>query len=68
MEDRIIVIEGETFETKIMIEIVIDHMRDKIETGEIVEALVTVDQDRAQDQLQIGIGLDVSSVGSITIL
>ena len=42
-------------------------MRDKVETEEMIEALVTVDQDQVQEQLQIGIGLDVLSVGSMTI-
>ena len=43
-------------------------MRDKTETEEMTEALVTVDQDQVQEQLQIGIELYVSSVGSMTIL
>ena len=63
MGDIIIVTEGETVETKIMIEIGVGPMRDKIETEEMIEVLVTVDQ----EQLQIGIGLDVLSVGSMTI-
>ena len=45
----------------------VGHIRDKIEPEEMVEALVTVDQDQVQEQLQIGIGLAVSSVGSMTI-
>ena len=61
------VTEGETLETKITIEIGVGHMRDKIETEEVIEALVKVDQDEVQEQLQIGIGLDVLSVGSMTI-
>ena len=62
-----IVIEGETLGTRIMIEIGVGHMRDKIEIEEMIEALVTVDQDQVQEQLQIGMGLDVLSVGSMTI-
>ena len=42
-------------------------MKDRIETEGMIEALVTVDQDQVQEQLQIGIGLDASNVGSITI-
>ena len=65
---RIMVTEVKTLETKITIEIGAGHMRDKIETEEMLEALVTVDKDHVQEQLQIGIGLDVLSVGSMTIL
>ena len=68
MGDRIIVTEGETLGTRITIEIGVGHMRDKIETEGMIEALVTVDQDQVQGQLQIGIGLDVLNVGSTTIL
>ena len=46
----------------------VGHMRDKIETEGMIEALVTVDQGKVQGQPQIGIELDVSSVGSSTIL
>ena len=63
-----IVTEGETLGTRIMIEIGVCNMRDKIETEEMIEVLVTVDQDQVQEQLQIGIGLDVLSVGNMTIL
>ena len=45
-----------------MTEIGVDHMRDKIGTEEMIEALVTVDQ-----EVQIGIGLDVFSAESMTI-
>ena len=34
----------------------------------MIEALVTVFQDHVQEQLQIGIELDVSHVGNTTIL
>ena len=43
-------------------------MKDRIETEGMIEALITVDQDQFQEQLQKGIGLDVSNVGSMTIL
>ena len=45
MGDRIIIItiEGETLEIKIMIEIGVGHMKDRIEMDGMVEALVTVD-------------------------
>ena len=33
----------------------------------MIEVLVTVDKDQVQKQLQIGIGLDVLSVGNMTI-
>ena len=56
-----------TLGTKITIEIGVGHMRDKIEAEEMIEVLVRVDQHQVQEQLQIGIGLDVSSMGSITI-
>ena len=42
-------------------------MKNKTETEEMMEALVTIDQDQVQEQLQIEIGIDVSSVGSTTI-
>ena len=41
----------ETLETKIMIEIRVGHMRDKTETEEMIEVLVTVDPDQVQEQL-----------------
>ena len=44
-DTTIIIIEGKTLETKITIGIGGGHMRDKIETEGIIEALVTVDQD-----------------------
>ena len=53
MGDRIIVTEGETLETKIMIEVGVVYMRDKIETEEMIEALITVGQDQVQEQLQL---------------
>ena len=59
MGDRIIITEGETLETKIMIGIGVGHMTDKKETEGMIEALVTVDQGQVQGQLQIGIGSDV---------
>ena len=55
MGDRIIIIEGETLEIKIMIGIGVGHMRDRTETEGTIEALVIVDQDQVQRQLQIGI-------------
>ena len=39
-------------------------MKDRIETEKMIEALVTVDQDQVQEQLQIGIALDVLNVGN----
>ena len=56
------------FRNKIMIQIGVGHVKDRIEMERMVEALVTVDQGQVQGQLQIEIGLDVSSVGSTTIL
>ena len=50
-----------------MIGIGVGHMRDKTETEEMIEPLVMVDQDQVKEQLQIGIGLDVLSVGNTTI-
>ena len=50
-----------------MIGIGVGHMRDRTETEGMIEALVTVDQDQVQDQLQMGIELDVLSVGNMTI-
>ena len=57
MGDKIIITERETLETRITIEIRVGHMRDKIETEEMIEALVTGDQDQVQEQLPIGIGI-----------
>ena len=57
-----------TLETKIIIGIGVGHIRDKIETEGMIEALVTVDQDQVLGQLQIGIGLDILSVGNMTTL
>ena len=58
--------EGETSEIKMSIRIGLDHVKDRIETEGMIEALVTVDQDQVQDQLQIGIGLDALNVGNMT--
>ena len=55
-------------ELYITIGIGVGHMRDRIETEGTIETLVTVDQDQVQEQLHIGIGLDVSSVGNMTTL
>ena len=41
MGDRIIITEGETLEIKIMIGTGVGHMRDRIETEGMIEALVT---------------------------
>ena len=51
-----------------MIGIGVGHMKDKTEIEGTVDVLVAVDQSPVQGQLQIEIGLDVSSVGSMTIL
>ena len=67
MGDRIIIIEEETLGIRTMTEVGIDHMRDKIETEEMIETLVTVDWDQVWEQVQIGTGLDVSSAESTTI-
>ena len=54
MGDKIIIItEAETLEIKIMIGIGVCHMKERIETEGMIEALVTVDQDQVQGQLQI---------------
>ena len=53
---------------KIMIEIGVGYMKDRIETEETVEVQVIVDQDQVQEQLQMEIGLDVSNVGNMIIL
>ena len=66
MGDRIIT-EGETLEIKIMIGVGVGHMRNRMVIEGMIEALVTVDQDQVQEQLQTGIGLDVLSVGNTTI-
>ena len=68
MGDRIIVTEGETVGTRTMIEIGVGHMRDKIETEEMIEELVIADWDQVQEQLQIGMELDVLIAESMTIL
>ena len=68
MGDRIIITEWEILGSRTMIEIGVGDMRDKIETEEIIEALVTVDQDQFQEHIQIRIGLDVLSAESVTIL
>ena len=41
-------------------------MKDRIETEGMIEVLVIVDQDQVQEQLQIGMGFDVSNVGNMT--
>ena len=46
MGDWIIIIGGETLGTRTITEVGIGHMTDKIETEEMIEALVTVDQDQ----------------------
>ena len=68
MRNKIIITEGENLEIKIMIGIGVGHMKDRIETEGMMKALVTVDQDQVQEQLQIGIELDASNVGNMTTL
>ena len=72
MEDQkiiiIIITEGETLGTRIMIEIGVGHMKDKTEIERIAEALVTEDQGQVPGQLQIEIGSDALSVGNMTTL
>ena len=41
--------EGETLEIKIIIEIGVGHMKDRIEIEGIVKPLVTIDQGQVQD-------------------
>ena len=68
MRDRIIITtEGETLEIKIMIEIGVGHMKDRIEMEGMVETLVTVDQGQVQRQLQIEIGSGALNVENMTI-
>ena len=67
--DRIIITtEGGILEIKIMIGIGVGHIKERIETEGMVEALVTVDQGQVQGQLQIGIGLDALKVENMIIL
>ena len=69
MEGIIIVIIEEVFiKIKIMTEIGVGHMKDKMETEEIAEVQVIVDQDQVQEEVQIEIGLDVLNVGNTIIL
>ena len=49
MGGKIIVTEGETSGTTIMIEIVVGHMTDKIEIEEMIETLLTEVQDQVQE-------------------
>ena len=51
-----------------MIGIGVGHTKDRMETGGMVEALVTVDQGQVKGQLQIEIGIDILNVENITIL
>ena len=64
----ITIIEGETLGTKIMIEIGVGHMRDRIEIEGLVEVLVTIYQGQVQGKLQIEIASDALSVGNMIIL
>ena len=67
--DRILITtEEETLEIKITIEIGVGHTKGRIEIEGMVEALVTVDQDEIQGQLQTEIGLDALNVENATIL
>ena len=55
----IITIDGDILGIKIMIEIGVGHMKDRIEIEGMVEVLVIVDQGQVHGQLQIEIGSDV---------
>ena len=68
MGDKIVITEGETIEFKIMIGIRVDHMKDRIETEGMIEALAIVDQDQIQEELQMGLELDASYVENMTTL
>ena len=48
-----IVIEGMIIEINFMIEIGVDHLKDKIEVGEMTEVGVTVGGDQVLEQVQI---------------
>ena len=63
----IVIIEEVVTEIKIMIEIGVCHIKDRIEAEETVDVQVIVDQDQVQEQIQIKIGLDVSNVGNLII-
>ena len=60
---------GETLETKALRETEVGHMIGKLEviTGGTIEASVTVDQGQVLEEVPIEIGLDVSTVESISI-
>ena len=46
----------------------VDHLRDKVEIGEMTEVRVTVGLDQVLGQVQIEIGLDALSAESMIIL
>ena len=46
----------------------VGHMKDRIETEGTIDAIVIVDQDQFQGQLQIGTELDALNVENMTTL
>ena len=64
----IMIIEGIIKEVKIMKELGVGQWMDRKEVGEETEVQVMVDLGQGQEQAQIEIELDVSNVGSTTIL
>ena len=68
MEEIIIIIEEVIIEIKIMIEIGVGHMKDRIETEETIEVQAIANQDQVQEQVLNEIGLDVLNVGNMIIL
>ena len=51
-----------------MIGIVVDHLKGRVEIGEIIEGWVTIGPGQVLEQVQIEIELDVLNVGNITTL
>ena len=53
---------------EVMIGIGLDHMKGRIEIGEIIGVQAKVGPGQVLEQIQIGIGLDVLNVGNMIIL
>ena len=63
-----IIIEEVIIGIEVAIGIGVDHLRGRVEIGEIIEAQVTVGPGQVLEQVQTETELDVSNVGNMTTL
>ena len=68
MWEIIAIIEGMIIGIEFTIGIGVEHLRDRIEVGEMIEVWVIIGWDQVLEQVQLETELDVLNVGNTTIL